>query len=357
MNPRILLVVVSLLLSICIGIVLSHAGGTPAATDKNARVLIGLSLDTLKEARWQVDRDIFVKRCEELGAKVNVQSANSDDMQQAKDIDSLLTSGVNVLVIVPHDGLAMANAVEKGHKAGIPVISYDRIIMNSDLDLYLSFDNVKVGEAQATYLLDHLPTPRKGNIIRIYGAPTDNNAKLFKKGQDNILQPYIDKGDIVVTHEDWAEDWKPEAAKKIVNAAISRKAQFAGILCSNDGTAGGAIQALMEEGLAGKVLVTGQDADLGGCQRIAAGTQTMTVYKPIKELAGTAAEVAVKMAKGKPIIAGGNINNGKVEVPSVLCQIVPVDAKNMVSTVIADGFQKYDEVYRSVPENRRPPRP
>ena len=107
------------------------------------------------------------------------------------------------------------------HDADIPVIAYDRIIRDSDLDLYVSFDNVKVGELQARYLVDHLPAPGKGRIVRIYGAKTDNNATLFKQGQDNVLAPYIERGDIVVVHEDWAEDWKPENAKRIVNAAIS----------------------------------------------------------------------------------------------------------------------------------------
>lgn len=358
---RNVLMIVSLVLSILIGLVIARGGRDAAAGSgvmtKGGKTVVGLSLDTLKEARWQADRDLFVKRCKELGAEVMVQSANSDDSAQVRDVESLLTSGVNVLVIVPHDGLAMARGVEMANRAGVPAIAYDRIIRDCDLDLYLSFDNVKVGEMQARYLLDHLPTPGKGSIVRIYGAPTDNNAKLFKLGQDNVVKPYIDRGDIKVVHEDWAEDWKPENAKRITNAAISKGQKFDGILVSNDGTAGGAIQALMEEGLAGKVAVTGQDAELAACQRIVGGTQAMTVYKPLKILATTAAEVAVKMAKGKPVVARQTIANGKIDVPSVLCDIIAVDKHNMVETVIADGFLAYDDVYRSVPENQRPPRP
>lgn len=353
------LMIVSLVLSVLIGMVIARGrvatGGGAAA--KGAKPVVGLSLDTLKEERWQKDRDLFVRRCAELGAEVKVQSANSDDSTQIRNVESLLTGGVDVLVIVPHDGLAMAKGVEIANKAGVPVISYDRLIRNSDVDLYLSFDNVKVGEMQAKYLVDHLPTPGKGQIVRIYGAPTDNNAKLFKQGQDNVLKPYLDRGDIKVVHEDWAEDWKPENAKRITNAAISKGAKFDGILVSNDGTAGGAIQALTEEGLAGKIVVTGQDAELPGCQRIVSGLQAMTVYKPVKTLATTAAEVAVKMARGKPVIAEQMIDNGKIKVPSVLCDIVAVDRNNMISTVIADGFVSYDDVYRSVPENQRPPKP
>ncbi len=130
--------------------------------------------------------------------------------------------------------------------------------------------------------------------MRIYGAPTDNNAKLFKSGQDEVLQPYIEKGAITVLFQDWAEDWKPESAKKITQSAIARGVHFDGVLASNDGTASGAIQALTEAGLAGKVLVTGQDAELAACQRIVAGTQTMTIYKPLAKLANGCAELAVQ---------------------------------------------------------------
>jgi D-xylose transport system substrate-binding protein len=358
MSPRLLFVAVSFVLSVLIGLVLSQRGTETGGVSKGGgQLLVGLSLDTLKEARWQADRDRFVSRAEELGAKVNVNSANSDDSQQMRDVESLLTSGAKVLVIVPHDGVAMAKGVELANKAGVPVISYDRIIMNCDLDLYLSFDNVKVGELQAQFLLEHLPTPFKGKIVRIYGAPTDNNARLFKQGQDNVLKPYIERGDIVVVHEDWASDWMPENAKKVMNAAITKTRAFDAVLATNDGTAGGAIQSLIEEGLAGKIMVTGQDADLAACQRIAAGSQTMTIYKPIKILATTAADLAVDLARGKPVVARGEVNNGKKNVPAVLCPVVVVTKDNLVTTVIRDGYQSYDEVYRSVPESARPKRP
>ncbi|HYQ15410.1 MAG TPA: substrate-binding domain-containing protein, partial [Polyangiaceae bacterium] len=241
---------------------------------------------------------MFVKRVKELGGDVIDLSANSDDAAQIGDVEKLITNKVDVLMIVPHDGKAMAKAVGMAHQAGIPVIAYDRMITDSDLDLYVSFDNVKVGEMQAKYLVDHLPTPGKGKIVRIYGSKTDNNAFLFKQGQDNVLKPLIERGDITVVHEDWADDWKPENAKRIMNAAITAKGtDFDGVLASNDGTAGGVVQALSEEGLAGKKLVTGQDAELVACQRIVNGTQSMTIYKPLKSLATSAAELAVKVAK------------------------------------------------------------
>jgi D-xylose transport system substrate-binding protein len=240
-----------------------------AAFASKDKPVIGLSLDTLKEERWQHDRDTFIAAAGKLGASVIVQSANSDDTRQVRDVESLISRGVDVLVIVPHNGSAMTRAVKSANEAHIPVIAYDRLIMNCAIDYYLTFDNVKVGEAQAGYAVAHLPPDRPARIVRIYGAPTDNNAKMFKQGQDNILDPLIKAGKIEVLHEDWALDWKPENGKKIMNAAITKAGRdIDAVVVSNDGTAGGAIQALLEEGLAGKVLVTGQDADLAACQRI-----------------------------------------------------------------------------------------
>src|SRR5688572_22767739 len=288
---------------------------------------------------------MFVQRATEIGARVLDLSANGDDTVQVSDVEKLITNGVDVLVIVPHDGRAMAKAVRMAHDAGIPVIAYDRIIRDSDLDLYVSFDNVRVGELQARFLAEKLPQGR-GRIVRIYGAKTDNNAALFKAGQDSVIEPLMQSGSIEVLHEDWAEDWKPENAKRIVNAAITAKgSRIDAVLASNDGTAGGAVQALSEEGLAGKVLVTGQDADLVALQRIASGTQAMTIYKPLHTLAQGAAELAVKMATGKPVVARHTVNNGAIDVPSVLFDVVTVTAENIDATVVKDGLYRHEEIF------------
>src|SRR5882724_3004658 len=341
MNSRVLLVVASCLLSVVTGLALSRRGADEAHS-AHKKPLIGLSLDTLKEARWQGDRDMFVKHARELGADVLDLSANSDDAVQIGDVEKLITNRVDVLVIVPHDGKAMAKAVRMAHDAGIPVIAYDRLIRDSDLDLYVSFDNVKVGELQAQYLIDHLPTPGKGNIIRIYGSKTDNNAQLFKQGQDNVLAPYLARGDIKVVHEDWADDWKPEVAKRIMNAAITAHgADFDAVLASNDGTAGGAIQALIEEGYAGKKLVTGQDADVVACQRIVSGLQAMTIYKPVHTLASNAAELSVRLARRQVVVAKQSTDNGKLLVPSALSEVVTVTRENILQTVVKDGYHSY----------------
>ncbi len=307
-------------------------------------VVIGLSLDTVREERWQRDRDQFVAHAESLGAKVLVQVANNDDARQNAQAENLLTQGVDVLVVAPHNSASAATIVAAAHKAHVPVIAYDRLINGCDLDLYISFDNLKVGEMQAEYAVTRKP---KGDYALIAGAPTDNNAHLYHDGQMKVLDPYVKRGDIRIVVDQWANDWQPVEALKIMENALTRNAnRIDAVVVSNDGLAGGAIQALAEQKLAGKVLVTGQDAELAACQRIVAGTQSMTVYKPIKTLASRGAEVAIAMARKQPP-AGvtGTLNNGFKDVSCILIPPIAVDRANLDSTVIADGFHARADVY------------
>jgi len=314
---------------------------------------IGFSLDTLKEERWQRDRDFFVEAAQKLGAEVLVQSANTDDTRQIAQCENMLSQGVDALVIVPHNGKIMASIVEAAHRQGVKVLAYDRMINDCDLDYYISFDNVGIGERQARYLVERVP---KGNYVLIGGAPTDYNSILIRQGQMNVLQPSIDRGDIKIVADQWATDWLPiNALKHVENALTVHDNRVDAIVVSNDGTAGGAIQALEEQRLAGKVLVSGLDADVAACQRVLAGTQAMTIYGPIQPLAAKAAEIAVKMCKGEAIAeATLTINNGKKDVPAILLEPITVDKDNMYETVIKDGYQKFEEVYKNVPKEQWP---
>lgn len=315
-----------------------HTGGP--------KVKIGLSLDTLKEERWQHDRDLFVKECADDGGEVLVQAANNSDALQVEQAENLLTQGVQVLVVVPHNGKVAATIVDEAHKAGVKVIAYDRLINDCDLDYYVAFDAPKIGEMQAKYLVKKVP---KGNYVIIEGAPTDNNAVLLKDGQMKVLQPLIDKGDIKVVTQQWANDWSPIEALKIMENALTRNDnKVDAVLVSNDGMAGGAIQALAEQKMAGKVPVTGQDGDLAACQRIVAGIQSMTIYKPLKKEAEEAAYLALKLARKATSFECQfvPVNNGKVDVPSVLLLPVVVDKGNLDKTIIKDGFQKKEDVYK-----------
>ncbi len=331
-------------------------GSDKKVNDGRGKIVIGLCMDTLQEERWQKDRDLFIERAKELGAEVRVTEAAGDDELQNKQADNLISQGVDILVVVPHNGVTAAKIVDKAHRDGIKVVAYDRLINNSRPDLYISFDNEKVGYIQGSYLLKHKPV---GNYVLIGGAPTDFNAKLFRDGQMRALQPAIDKGDIKIVFDDWAEDWKASNARRLVDNALTiNNDNVDAIVVSNDGTAGGAIQALKSRKLDGIVLVSGQDADLVACQRVVEGTQTMTVYKPIRKLARTAAEITVALAKGEDISDRANqtVNNGTADIPSLLIEPVQVDKANMMDTVIADGFHTYDEIYRNVPEDKRPPK-
>jgi D-xylose transport system substrate-binding protein len=181
------------------------------------------------------------------------------------------------------------------------------------------------------------------------------NAHFVREGQMKVLQPYIDSGAIKIVGDQWAKDWSTQEAMKIVeNALTATQNQIDAIVASNDSTAGGAVEALKEQGLAGKVLVSGQDADLVACQRIVEGTQTVTVYKPIRDIATMAAIMAVSAAKDIHIVTNGTINNEYKEVPTFFLEPIPVDKTNIVETVIKDGFQKLEDVYKNVPKSQWP---
>jgi D-xylose transport system substrate-binding protein len=351
--------VLLMLVSICIASIIAIAGCTrqesassEAPAQKGKVIKIGLSMDDLKLERWQHDRDIFTQKAKELGAEVVVQSANGDDQTQFSQCENLISQGINVLVIIPHNGEAMAPIIEQAHKAGIKVLSYDRLVTKSDVDYYISFDNIKVGEMQAQAIVQLQP---KGNYFLMGGSPTDNNAKMFRQGQMNVLKPLIDKGDINIVGDQWTKDWLPEEALKIMeNALTANNNKIDAVIASNDSTAGGAVQALAAQGLDGKVPISGQDAELAGCQRIVEGKQSMTVYKPIKSIATTAAEVAVQIAKGESVKTDGVVNNGNKDVPSILLTPIAVDMKNMVDTVIKDNYNKLEDVFKNVSKDKWP---
>jgi D-xylose transport system substrate-binding protein len=305
-------------------------------------VVIGLSLGTLREERWATDRDLFIERAEQLGAEVTVQSANSDADLQNTQIENFISQGVKIIVIVPQDGEKVASVVQKAHEAGVKTIAYDRLIKDSDLDLYISFDNIKVGEMEAEGVVKAVG---KGNFAYIGGSPSDNNAFLVKEGSMKVLNPKIKKGDITLVLDEFTQNWSADIAYKTMKNYLAGGGSVDAVVAANDGTAFGVIQALKEKGLDGKVPVSGQDAELSACQRIIEGTQTVTVYKPIKSLAYKAAELAIDLATGKKIKTTTVTNNGKIDVPSYLLAPTSVNKENMMDTVIKDGFHTYDEVY------------
>lgn len=321
-------------------------------SESSEKVKIGLSVSDLTLERWQHDRDFFKAKAEELGAEVIVQSADGDEAKQLSQIQNMLSQNIDVLVIIAINSDSLSTVVEQAKKEGVKVVAYDRLINNSEIDAYVSFDNVRVGEMQAQALVD---LKGEGNYFLMGGSPTDNNAKMFREGQMNIIQPLVDSGKIKIVGDQWADNWDANEALKIMeNALTANKNKIDVVVASNDNTAGGAIQALEAQNLAGKVLISGQDADLAGVQRIAEGLQTMTVYKPIKTIAEKTAEVSVQLGQGEKVEADEKVNNGMMDVPYIMLDPVSIEKDDIMDTVIKDKFHSYDEVYKNVPEKDRP---
>lgn len=313
--------------------VLALSSSAVFADAKNPK--IGFSIDDLRIERWVRDRDFFTAAAEKLGAKVFVQSADASEQRQISQIENLISRGVDVLVIVPFNATVLNNTIREAKKAGIKVLSYDRLILNADIDAYISFDNEKVGEMQAEGVTKVQP---KGNYYLLGGAPTDNNAKMLREGQMKVLQPLIDKGDIKIVGQQWVKDWSASEAMSIIeNALTANNNKIDAIVASNDGTAGGAIQALASQKMSGKVPVSGQDADLAAVKRVIAGTQAMTVYKPLKVIASEAAKLAVQLARKEKPAYNSQYDNGLKQVSTVLLKPTPLTKAN-VGLLVDDGF-------------------
>ncbi|OGS13559.1 MAG: hypothetical protein A2234_01430 [Elusimicrobia bacterium RIFOXYA2_FULL_58_8] len=307
------------------------------------KIKIGLSIPTQREERWVRDLEQLRKEAAALGVEMLVQISDNDAARQLAQCENLLAQNITVLIVAPHDAAAASAIVEKAALQGVKVISYDRLILNADVDLYVSFDNVKVGEIQGRYITRMVP---KGNYVVLSGAPTDNNAALFRQGAMNILQPLADRGDIRIVMDQPVKDWQPiEAMKLMENALTANNGNIQAVLAPNDGTAGGAIQALALYKLAGRVPVTGQDAEAAAAKRIMDGTQTMTVFKDTRQLAAAAFGAAMSFAAGGRAPVNTTVPNGKKDVPSLLLEPVAIDRNNIGKILVQGGYLPREEVY------------
>ena len=295
---------------------------------------IGFLLDDFNVDRWYTDRDAFLARCEELGTEAVVKVAYSDAKAQLEQGMELLDAGAKVLVIVPTDGRILRPLVNEAHKRGAKVIAYDRMIIDAPIDYYVSYDNEKVGELMAEYMLQQKP---KGTYAIVSGPDTDANSALFYKGQMKVLQPAIDRGDIKIAFDEKVGEWTEMEAMLITDNQLGTyKGKINVILAANDGLASGVLVALDSHGK-DKVLVSGQDADKSACRLIREGRQAMSVYKPVKPLAQQAAELAVKLANNNKVKHTHTVSNNYGEIPAFLAQPVVVHQGNLNETVVADG--------------------
>jgi D-xylose transport system substrate-binding protein len=342
-------------LLVFIGVVSCLGHTQQAEAQQKTEIKIGFSLEAVKGERWQTDLDAFQARAQQLGAQTITRDADGDDDLQFKQVQELLNSGIDVLVLLPHDSAKAVRMVDAAYAKHVPVISYDRLVPNPHVNLYVGFDLFSVGVLQGQAITQHAPT---GNYILLGGSPLDPNSKVVRAGQMKVLQPLIDRGDIKIVADIWVPEWSPTEAYILVGQALQNlKAPLAAIVASNDGTAGGAIQALEDNHLSGKVLVTGQDADLAAVTRLFDDTQLMTVYKPIPGEARAAAEAAVALARHEAVGSTTTVPNGAQGSPNqttraILLTPIAVTRLNARETVFKDGFQKIETVKRSVPKEK-----
>ncbi|MCR4896090.1 MAG: substrate-binding domain-containing protein [Lachnospiraceae bacterium] len=322
----------------------SEEADDPSREDEDSTIEIGMCFDSFVIERWQRDRDIFVQAAKDLGAEVNVQNANGDIEEQKKQIEYLIQKKVDAIVIVCIDSDSLADSVAHAKAAGIPVIAYDRMINNADLDLYISFDNEKVGTLMGESMID--AGLAGGKVIIIGGSPKDNNVSLVENGFTAVME----ENGVEILDTTHCDGWRAELASEYVYGHTDLVEECDAIMCGNDSLAGQVVSALAVQMLAGKVLVTGQDADLEACQRIVEGTQLMTVYKPVETLARRAALCAVQLAKGESVTGYdvSGLSNGSYFVPYVRLEPVKVTRENMDEAVIGSGFHMKEDVYINV---------
>lgn len=341
---------------------------TKKETKKNKGMTdIGIVLPTKEEPRWVQDEARFKEALKDTDYSVEILFSQGDSAREKQNVETLIAKGVKVLLITPNDGAAAAAAAKAAKEEGITVISYDRLITDTDaVDYYITFNSVSVGEAQGQYLIDQL-NGEKGQSLYLYaGAATDNNAFLFFEGAWNKLQPFIADGSFVVknsskavelkdkatlTREEMGQileqittDWKPEVAKSKAESHITAVPPTGKtfILAPNDGTARSIYdQFAKEEGI--EIFITGQDAEIPSVQYIIDGKQSMTVLKDVRDLVKGAISTATDVLEGKDIETNGSYNNGKTDVPAKDIKVINVTKDNVKDTIVGSGYYDASE--------------
>ncbi len=323
--------------------------GSTAIVSAQDGVTIGVSWNNFQEERWKTDEAAIKAVLEEAGATYISADAQSSASKQLTDIESLISQGADAIIVLAQDSDAIGPAVAAAVAEGIPVVGYDRLIENPDA-FYLTFDNKEVGRMQARGVFEVQP---ECNYVFIKGNSADPNADFLFEGQMEVLQEAIDSGAIVNVGEAYTDNWNPEVAQANMEQFLTaNNNEVDAVVASNDGTAGGAIAALSAQGLAGSVPVSGQDGDHAALNRIALGTQTVSVWKDARELGKKAAEIALELADGTALDAvegATKFSDGPngVEMNAVLLAPVPVTQENL-NVVIDAGWVGKDVVCQGV---------
>ncbi|MGM0499109.1 MAG: substrate-binding domain-containing protein [Bacillota bacterium] len=359
----ILLVVILLVSSISMAAFAQDDGGwlsnllgdNDGEREDDGVIKVGFLLKTMQEERYIQDRDAFIEKAEELGAdEVIFDSANNDENLQLSKFENMLTQGADVIVLQPVNTGTASNMVKMAHDSGVAIVNYDSLIMNSDVDVFLTQNSWAVGELQGEAMVEWFKENRgevKGNVVLLRGQPGDSNANAFSQGVLDTVEEYEGLNLVV---DQSHEGWSPDLAMATTENALTRyDNNIDAVVANNSGLASGAVRALEGQGMADsdEVFVAGSDADLLNIRYIAQGKQTVEIFKKIKPLAYEAAEVAVALAKNpdKPIdeivTIDRYVDNGQIEVPTVITEIVVVNKDNIMDTVVADGYHEASEIF------------
>lgn len=349
------------------------AGGEQAAAPAGEKIKVGLSFSDFATERWKNEEVILRGLLEEKGYEVLSQEANQDVKLQNDQIDNMVSQGAKALIIVAQDGDAAVTAVDKAAEAGVVVVAYDRLIKSPNIAGYISFNNVEVGRQQADGVMKALDIANwdvaangPARVVKLGGSPTDNNAILFRQGQDEIVDPLVEEGKVEIVADQWVENWDAANALKLMeNILTGANNDVDAVVASNDGTALGALQALNAQGLAGVVPISGQDATADGCNSIVKGQLTVSILKDIRNLAPIAVDMVDALLKGEAVegleeytLAELTLDESlQGNVQALFLPVEQVNADNVFDLCVANGFQSFDDVFRDIPEDQRPARP
>jgi D-xylose transport system substrate-binding protein len=308
------------------------------------KVTIGLLIPAGEGFRWPVDQMYVEKIADERGIEVITRSANNDENLQMKQANELLELGIDVLIVVAVNSNTAAGIVREAHDYGVPVIGYDRLIINSELDYLVTFEGDKIGNLMLNYALDKKP---EGNYVMLWGDPGDVNAHLIKEAQEKTIQPFIESGKINLVYKTFVENWSMDNSYHIMKNILSFSTRpIDAVITSYDGLAMGALRAMDEAGYTGNVILTGQDAELPAVKAVSEGRMSLTIYKSIAKIAEASVELAYKLAKKEKITdIKATLNNGRKDVPVLYLDPVAVTKDNIREVLIADKFYTEEQIY------------
>jgi D-xylose transport system substrate-binding protein len=316
-----------------------------ACQKSESDVSIGFLIHSLASSRWQTDTRLIQQFAKEKGVQVIVKNAEGDENVQLGQAKELIEEGVDIIIVVAANQNTAAGIIRTAHERNVPVIAYDRMIRNSDVDYLVSFQYEKVGQLMIEYAIKNKPS---GNYVMLWGDASDGNALFVQAAQVLAIEPYLKNGQVHLVYKTFIEGW----AKENSLFMMKRVLEFSGkkidaVICSNDPIAAGASEALANYGYnTSEVLITGQDATIEGCKNIINGKQTMTIYKSLNGIASQAVDLAIDVATKKhKIKPSSQVFNGRRNVPAILLSPTAVDKSNIESTVIADGIFSKDELY------------